>query len=40
MVAPPNRALSMVAPGSLLNTNLGAQLVMDAFGRIEHGTFG
>lgn len=36
----PNRALGMVSPGSFLDTNLGAQLIMDALGRVEHGTFG
>lgn len=35
----PNRALGMVAPVSLLDTDLGAQRVADLLGRIEHGTF-
>lgn len=35
----PNRALGQVEPGSLLDTDVGAQMVTDVLGRIEHGTF-
>ena len=35
----PNSALSGAAPGSLLDTDIGAESVMDTLGRIEHGVF-
>ena len=35
----PNRAINMVAPITLLDTDTGAQRVTDILGRIEHGTF-
>lgn len=35
----PNRALGGVTPLSLLDTDLGAEGVMDVLGRIEHGVF-
>lgn len=35
----PNAALSGVTPFSLLDTDLGAESVRDALGRIEHGVF-
>lgn len=34
-----NRALGGVAPLSLLDTELGAEAVLDTLGRIEHGVF-
>lgn len=34
-----NRALGNVIPFSLLDTDLGAQAVLDVLGRIEHGSF-
>lgn len=34
-----NRALGQVTPLSLLDTDLGAEAVMDTLGRIEHGVF-
>ena len=35
----PNRALDSEVPISLLDTELGAQMVSDVLGRIEHGVF-
>lgn len=35
----PNAALSGALPLSLLDTDLGAESVMDTLGRIEHGVF-
>ena len=35
----PNAALGGVTPLSLLDTDLGADSVLDALGRIEHGVF-
>ena len=35
----PNAALSGVAPLSLLDTDIGAESVLDTLGRIEHGVF-
>ena len=35
----PNRALGSPSPLSLLDTDLGAEAVMDTLGRIEHGVF-
>lgn len=35
----PNRVLGQAEPGSLLDTDVGAQRVTDVLGRIEHGTF-
>ena len=35
----PNRALGRVSPLSLLDTDLGAETVMDTLGRIEYGVF-
>jgi len=35
----PNAALTGVTPLSLLDTDLGAELVLDTLGRIEHGVF-
>ena len=35
----PNAALSSVTPLSLLDTDIGAESVMDTLGRIEHGVF-
>jgi len=35
----PNRALGGVTPLSLLDTELGAESVMDVLGRIEHGVY-
>ena len=35
----PNRALDRVSPLSLLDTDLGAETVLDTLGRIEHGVF-
>ena len=34
-----NRALGNVMPFTLLDTDLGAQAVLDVLGRIEHGSF-
>ena len=34
-----NTALSGVTPLSLLDTDIGAEYVIDTFGRIEHGVF-
>jgi putative toxin-antitoxin system antitoxin component (TIGR02293 family) len=34
-----NRALSAASPLSLLDTDLGAETVLDTLGRIEHGVF-
>ena len=36
----PNAALGAVAPLSLLDTDIGAESVLDTLGRIEHGVFG
>lgn len=36
----PNAALSGVTPLSLLDTDIGAESVLDSLGRIEHGVFG
>lgn len=36
----PNAALGDVTPLSLLDTDVGAEGVMDTLGRIEHGVFG
>ncbi|MSQ72205.1 MAG: DUF2384 domain-containing protein [Betaproteobacteria bacterium] len=36
----PNAALSGATPFSLLDTDIGAEGVMDTLGRIEHGVFG
>ena len=35
----PNRALGGAVPLTLLDTDLGAESVMDVLGRIEHGVF-
>lgn len=35
----PNAAMSGVIPMSLLDTEIGAKVVMDTLGRIEHGVF-
>jgi putative toxin-antitoxin system antitoxin component (TIGR02293 family) len=35
----PNRALDQASPLSLLDTDLGAETVLDTLGRIEHGVF-
>ena len=35
-----NAALSGVTPLSLLDTDIGAETVLDTLGRIEHGVFG
>ena len=35
----PNQALGSVSPLSLLDTDLGAEAVLDTLGRIEHGVF-
>lgn len=35
----PNCSLGNVVPMSLLATDRGAEMVMDALGRIEHGVF-
>jgi putative toxin-antitoxin system antitoxin component (TIGR02293 family) len=35
----PNAALSGAAPLSLLDTDIGAECVLDTLGRIEHGVF-
>lgn len=35
----PNAALSGVVPLSLLDTDIGAEAVLDTLGRIEHGVF-
>lgn len=35
----PNAALSGASPFSLLDTDIGAESVMDTLGRIEHGVF-
>ena len=35
----PNAALSGAAPLSLLDTDIGAESVLDTLGRIEHGVF-
>ena len=35
----PNRALGAVTPLSLLDTEIGAEMVLDLLGRIEHGVF-
>jgi putative toxin-antitoxin system antitoxin component (TIGR02293 family) len=35
----PNAALSGVTPLSLLDTDVGAETVLDTLGRIEHGVF-
>ena len=35
----PNAALSGATPFSLLDTDIGAESVMDTLGRIEHGVF-
>jgi putative toxin-antitoxin system antitoxin component (TIGR02293 family) len=35
----PNAALSGVTPLSLLDTDVGAEAVLDTLGRIEHGVF-
>ncbi len=34
-----NRALGMVAPLTLLDTDIGASEVFDELGRIEHGVY-
>jgi putative toxin-antitoxin system antitoxin component (TIGR02293 family) len=36
----PNAALSGATPLSLLDTDIGAESVLDMLGRIEHGVFG
>lgn len=36
----PNAALAGVTPLSLLDTDIGAESVLDTLGRIEHGVFG
>lgn len=36
----PNAALSGVTPLSMLDTDIGAEAVLDTLGRIEHGVFG
>src|SRR4030067_839736 len=35
----PNAALKRITPLSLLDTDIGAETVMDTLGRIEHGVF-
>ena len=35
----PNHALAEQLPLDLLDTSLGAEMVMDTLGRIEHGVF-
>ena len=35
----PNQALGQASPLSLLDTDLGAETVLDTLGRIEHGVF-
>jgi putative toxin-antitoxin system antitoxin component (TIGR02293 family) len=35
----PNRALGGVSPLSLLDTDMGAETVLDTLGRVEHGVF-
>ncbi len=35
----PNRALGSASPLSLLDTDLGAEAVLDTLGQIEHGVF-
>ncbi len=35
----PNRSLGSVPPEDLLDTDIGAQSVMEVLGRIEHGVF-
>jgi putative toxin-antitoxin system antitoxin component (TIGR02293 family) len=35
----PNRALGRVAPVTILDTDVGAEAVLDVLGRIEHGVF-
>jgi putative toxin-antitoxin system antitoxin component (TIGR02293 family) len=35
----PNTALGAVTPLSLLDTDVGAEGVLDTLGRIEHGVF-
>ncbi len=35
----PNRALAGVPPLSLLDTDIGAEAVLDTLGRIEHGVY-
>lgn len=35
----PNAALSRVTPLSMLDTDIGAEAVLDTLGRIEHGVF-
>ena len=36
----PNAALGGATPLSLLDTDIGAESVLDTLGRIEHGVFG
>jgi putative toxin-antitoxin system antitoxin component (TIGR02293 family) len=36
----PNRALAGETPLTLLDTEIGAESVLDVLGRIEHGVFG
>ena len=36
----PNATLSGATPLSLLDTDIGAETVLDTLGRIEHGVFG
>jgi putative toxin-antitoxin system antitoxin component (TIGR02293 family) len=36
----PNAALGGVTPFSLLDTDIGAESVLDTLGRIEHGVYG
>lgn len=38
-VVGPNRALGMVAPLTLLDTDIGAGEIFDELGRIEHGVY-
>ena len=38
-VKSPNASLGGVTPLSILDTDLGAESVMDTLGRIEHGVF-
>ncbi len=35
----PNRALGMQSPQELLDTDIGADAVLDILGRIEHGVY-
>jgi putative toxin-antitoxin system antitoxin component (TIGR02293 family) len=35
----PNRALADQTPFSMLDTEQGAQIVLDVLGRLEHGVF-